>query len=289
MAFPKPISVEDIINGRDFSDTEAPVNDGQIELISPQRQCKECGLIKSLNGFRRHSARCRECLKVKCFYEMDGVACNIILSDERSLQRHISTVHEKQKPHQCPNCLFKCSQKGNLRHHVCRNPNDGCGYKTEDVYQREVESETGGQMTKCNGGVVDVVSCIEVIEIKHWIRWKDAIGEVIVYGLDFPEKRKRIHFFGQRPDERTYNYIRSVCKKLEIFVTETKVVYKKYDVYGIVGGKTPEREPILQALEESRSDQQRRQSLERKCEINIDRKTLPSNSGSSESDDNVVL
>lgn len=203
-----------------------PVQDGRNVLQQPTRICKECRLVKPLNEFRRNSARCRKCLQVKCFIMVDGKECGLILSDDRSLQRHITSVHDKLKPHKCPHCDFRCSQKGNLRHHVCRNKDDGCGYKREDVYQREVEHETGGQMTKCNGGVVDVVSCLEVIEIKHWIRWKDAIGEVTVYALDFPDKKKRIHFFGQRPDQRTYDYIHEVCARLGIAVTETKVKYE---------------------------------------------------------------
>ena len=80
-------------------------------------------------------------------------------------------------------------------------------------------------MTKCNGGVVDVVSCVEVIEVKHWIKWKEGIGQVMIYALDFPDKKKRIHFFGQRPDQKTYDYIHSVCEQLGIIVTETKVRY----------------------------------------------------------------
>lgn len=45
-------------------------------------------------------------------------------------------------------------------------------------------------------GVIDVVTCNEIIEVKDVKRWKQAIGQVLVYGLEFPCHRKRIHLFG---------------------------------------------------------------------------------------------
>jgi hypothetical protein len=262
-----PVSISDVINEIENPSSPRleiiqPVQDGRYEIDQLSRQCKECKTVKLLNEFRRNSARCRVCLQVRCHIKIDGKECGLLLSDERSLQRHIASVHDKLKPHMCSECGFKCSQKGNLRHHVCRNLNDGCGYIREDIYQREVERETGGRMTKCNGGVVDVVSCIEVIEIKHWIRWKDAIGEVTVYALDFPEKKKRIHFYGKRPDQKVYDYIHSVCKRLDIIVTETSIKYESNVKPPSSGGETTYGEPILQALAQSHSNLQRGKSVE---------------------------
>lgn len=45
-------------------------------------------------------------------------------------------------------------------------------------------------------GIIDILSVDEIIEVKHWKNWKDAIGQVLVYGLYYPSHAKRIHLFG---------------------------------------------------------------------------------------------
>lgn len=45
-------------------------------------------------------------------------------------------------------------------------------------------------------GKIDILTNTELIEIKEWKRWKEAIGQVLCYGKYYPDCGKRIHFFG---------------------------------------------------------------------------------------------
>jgi hypothetical protein len=56
---------------------------------------------------------CRGCLKThKCPTCAKGFTINYYL------QRHISTVHLKEKNHKCPTCDISFGEKGNLQHHI---------------------------------------------------------------------------------------------------------------------------------------------------------------------------
>jgi hypothetical protein len=37
----------------------------------------------------------------------------------------------------------------------------------------------------------------EIIEVKDVQAWKSAIGQVLVYQLEFPDRQPRIHLFGK--------------------------------------------------------------------------------------------
>jgi hypothetical protein len=72
-------------------------------------------------------------------------------------------------------------------------------------------------------GRVDLLTSTEIIEIKRASHWKDAVGQVVVYGHYYPSHSKRIHLFGS-----VHTSLRSLierhCKKLKITVTwETNI------------------------------------------------------------------
>lgn len=52
----------------------------------------------------------------------------------------------------------------------------------------------------CNAGKIDILTDTEIIEVKNVNKWKSAIGQVLVYGLYYPSKTKRIHLFGKITD-----------------------------------------------------------------------------------------
>jgi hypothetical protein len=67
-------------------------------------------------------------------------------------------------------------------------------------------------------GRIDILTDTQLIEVKEWKRWKEAIGQVFCYGKYYPEHEKRIHFFGcASPD--FIKLVESHCQEMDIVVT----------------------------------------------------------------------
>jgi hypothetical protein len=67
-------------------------------------------------------------------------------------------------------------------------------------------------------GRIDILTSKEIIEIKEWQRWKEAVGQIICYGNYYPSHRKRIHFFGVAHSD-FISMVTSHCEKLGIMTT----------------------------------------------------------------------
>jgi hypothetical protein len=75
---------------------------------------------------------------------------------------------------------------------------------------------------RCETGFVDIVTPDQIIEVKRARSYKAAIGQIIVYGLSFPTKTRRIHIFTDDKDPKEaamWTKIESVCKTLDIAAT----------------------------------------------------------------------
>jgi hypothetical protein len=51
----------------------------------------------------------------------------------------------------------------------------------------------------CSSGFVDIVTPTEIIEVKRASLWKAALGQVLAYGQDFPDKKLRVHLYDHDP------------------------------------------------------------------------------------------
>lgn len=79
-------------------------------------------------------------------------------------------------------------------------------------------SEGGVKEVVIISGKIDVLTSTQLIEVKHVKAWKEAIGQVLVYGHYYPSHTKRIHFFGTAHSE-IRELIKSHCDKLNICIT----------------------------------------------------------------------
>lgn len=90
---------------------------------------------------------------------------------------------------------------------------------SEKYYQKRLRNNIGGKCeVSCPSGRIDLLTDVELIEIKHYSLWKAAVGQVLIYGLYYPNHRKRIHLFGNA----NFNYLLHVvnqCDKLGIRVS----------------------------------------------------------------------
>lgn len=65
------------------------------------------------------------------------------------------------------------------------------------------------------GGRIDILTPKEIIEVKNVKRWKDGIGQLMVYNTYFLDKNIRLHLFG-KPKKKALSTILNKCNELNI-------------------------------------------------------------------------
>lgn len=86
--------------------------------------------------------------------------------------------------------------------------------------QKRLEKETGGKPRQCGDEFVDIVSETEVIEIHEWEKYTKALGNILFYKDEFPDKTPRVHLFGKKPEPNKVNFILNLFETYDITVTE---------------------------------------------------------------------
>lgn len=84
------------------------------------------------------------------------------------------------------------------------------------------EQYVDGFEVKCSYGRVDVLLTNWVVEIKELQQWKSGIGQLMVYGLCWPERGKWLHVYASHLPKRTWSLmddIEEVCETLGVRVT----------------------------------------------------------------------
>jgi hypothetical protein len=69
--------------------------------------------------------------------------------------------------------------------------------KLESFYQKQLESYFGGKHHNTPFGEIDILTPDSVIEIKHWPRYKEALGQIQAYSKSFPNHHQIVVFFGE--------------------------------------------------------------------------------------------
>lgn len=72
-------------------------------------------------------------------------------------------------------------------------------YQTrEKNIQERLHQELGGEIeVETSVGFIDLLTPTEIIEIKHTSSWKHAVGQVLMYAVEYPRHQKRVHIFGE--------------------------------------------------------------------------------------------
>jgi hypothetical protein len=68
----------------------------------------------------------------------------------------------------------------------------------------------------CDAGRIDILSSIEIVEVKHVKNAMHAIGQILCYRESYPTHTMRIHLFGGRDVSRSFT---AVCINQKITVT----------------------------------------------------------------------
>ena len=62
---------------------------------------------------------------------------------------------------------------------------------------RIAREEQGTIEVRIDNGFVDVLTSIKLIEVKHYKKWKQAMGQVIAYSYNYEQKERWIYLFGE--------------------------------------------------------------------------------------------
>ena len=86
----------------------------------------------------------------------------------------------------------------------------------EKCIQKRLQNELGGEIeVSCDTGYIDLLTDTEIIEIKYGRDWKHAVGQLLIYSLDYPLHKKRIHLFGIEDNEN----INKSCQNYNIYIS----------------------------------------------------------------------
>lgn len=72
----------------------------------------------------------------------------------------------------------------------------------ERQIQLKLYNKLGGEMeVETDSGFIDLLTDTEIIEIKDGKNWKDAVGQILIYSIDYPIHTKRIHLFNVKNNQ----------------------------------------------------------------------------------------
>jgi len=83
------------------------------------------------------------------------------------------------------------------------------------ILMKELASFNPLREVKTPAGKIDILTDLEVIEVKHYKNWKHALGQVLAYSTYYPEHTKVIYLFGNTHRSKT---VLSCCTPLNILV-----------------------------------------------------------------------
>jgi KilA-N domain len=87
-------------------------------------------------------------------------------------------------------------------------------YKKEKEIQLLIKKELNVDIeVETPAGFIDVLTSYCIIEIKEISKWKHAVGQILSYGIFYPEKQKKIILFGEINDMKI---IQKVCDEYDI-------------------------------------------------------------------------
>jgi hypothetical protein len=113
-------------------------------------------------------------------------------------------------------CLIKKGNEEKYLKEIYNIKPDNLNDSKELEIQKKLQEKLGGEIeVETDVGFIDLLTNLEIIEIKNGKYWKHAVGQILIYSLEYPEHIKRIHLFDICKSE----IIEKCCKKYDIKVT----------------------------------------------------------------------
>lgn len=96
------------------------------------------------------------------------------------------------------------------------------GLSDTDTYEwvitRKLKNEIGGEIeVGSKYGKIDLLTKDKIIEVKRYKSWKHALGQVLVYGIDYPNHKKVLYLYGKaKPRTAMWDLICEACSKFNV-------------------------------------------------------------------------
>jgi hypothetical protein len=97
-------------------------------------------------------------------------------------------------------------------HEICNIEPNKNTLVEKNIRDRLSNTLNGKTEIECGYGYIDIVTDNQIIEVKNAIKYLSALGQILAYSIEFPEKIKRIHLFYD--DEVILNNIVEKAKRL---------------------------------------------------------------------------
>ncbi len=148
--------------------------------------------------------------------------CDTDFANKANADRHFIAQHLKAIEFKCEHCDFKCNRKDNLEKHTCYVKRNSSGVIVKELELNEqLKKLLNGKGVKTPIGFIDILTDKEIIEVKVWKRYREAIGQLLAYSMYYPTHQKHLHFFGSRLSSIEEENLLKLCTELQIYVTMT--------------------------------------------------------------------
>ena len=83
---------------------------------------------------------------------------------------------------------------------------------------KRIQSQIGGEReVACSNGFIDLLTSDLIIEVKKCNMWKHALGQILVYGIDYPNHQKKLFLFDVNDNSKCEN-VRKLCDMYNVEV-----------------------------------------------------------------------
>lgn len=129
-----------------------------------------------------------------------------LVQDNPSMINPLINKVEELTGTRLPVPLFKSPQKSKIK------------FPEKKVQKRLSNLINGKIEVQCKTGAIDILTDTEIIEVKKAKDWKHAIGQVLVYQLEYPDHKARIHLYEDCSNEFK-QMVRSFASQLNVTVS----------------------------------------------------------------------
>lgn len=88
----------------------------------------------------------------------------------------------------------------------------------EWVITKKLMMEIGGEVeVGSRYGKIDLLTEDSIIEVKRYKSWKHALGQLLVYSIDYPNHKKMLYLYGSaKPRKSSWELICDACSKFGV-------------------------------------------------------------------------
>jgi hypothetical protein len=92
-------------------------------------------------------------------------------------------------------------------------------FQAEEYFVKLLSDKLGGIRSILTPvGKVDILTSTQIIEVKEYSRWREALGQILAHGYFYPHLEKRIHLIGTGETDSLI-HIKEICNGHGLIVT----------------------------------------------------------------------